>query len=205
MFLRSLTDPHVEVGSFLATVLQHQVGVPVIKGSHLGGIQRHCLHLLHPPHSEARLPDLWTELTWGCLEGEHTARRKEEEKTGKMKGKMTYGQTLQNIMGMDSNSHLVKTKYDFYDGKQPNGTESYLGTCQFGHVNRLPQKGKRLAETGSVNTWSCVTVSTWECMLVLVGVRRSKSRSRAHEVPSNEGSTRLVTIRRRVSAFTLSY
>ncbi len=99
MFLQSLTDPHVEVGSFLTTVLQHQVGVPVIKGSHLGGIQPHCLHLLHPPHSEARLPDLWAELTWCCLEGEHAARRKEGEKAGETKGKTTYGQTLQKIVG----------------------------------------------------------------------------------------------------------
>lgn len=78
-FPRSLTYPHVEVGSLLTSVLKHQVGVPVIKGPHLGVVQLHCLHLLHPPHSEARLPDLRTKLAWHCLEVEHTARSEEEE------------------------------------------------------------------------------------------------------------------------------
>lgn len=95
MSLQSLTYPHVEVGSQLATVLQHQIGVPVIKGSHLGGVQEHCLHLLHPPHSEARLPDLWTELTRCGLEGEHTAQRDKtkKKKTGKTKGKKKWAET----------------------------------------------------------------------------------------------------------------
>lgn len=79
MCLLSLTYPHVQVCPLLAAVLQHQIGVPVVKGPHLGGIQRHRLHLLHPPHPEARLPSLWAELTRCCLEWEHAARKEEED------------------------------------------------------------------------------------------------------------------------------
>lgn len=60
------------------------------------------------------------------------------------------------------------------------------------------RRGKKLAETGSVNTWTGDTVSTWEWILVWVGARRSKSRSRAHKVVTNKGTPQLVTVRRRL-------
>ena len=83
--LRSLTYPHVEVSPLLSTVVQHQVGVSIEESAHLGGIQLHRLHLLHPPHPQALLPNLWAELARRCLEGEHAARRDENRLVTKIK------------------------------------------------------------------------------------------------------------------------
>ena len=74
-----LTDPHVDVRPGLPAVVQHQVGVSVEEGPHLGGLQRDGLHLLHPPHPQAGLTHLWAELPLGWLQREHSGDERERD------------------------------------------------------------------------------------------------------------------------------
>ncbi len=67
-------------------------------------------------------------------------------------------------------------------------------TWEPNYTNLLLQTGK-LAETGSVNACSCVTVSMWEHM-PHSGWSKEKSRSKDHKVLTHEGGTLLVTITR---------